>query len=310
MIGGHDLHRESNRERGQVLVVFAIALLVILGVVGLAVDGGSTFAQRRNQQGATDLAALAAANEYLINGNSSAATNTGRTIAADNAFTDGVGWDERRGDDRHIQRHPDHHRHRQPTSQQHRRGRGHADLDGEHPGRGPRGFPDTAYGASPFIFAASAFQDDGTPLYQTATDFGEGNGDVPNGPLDFAWTNYGTGNVSTSDVRDIIQGNTVIDKTIQFGEYIGQHNNGNHTALYSDVDTYLSGLDVPAPVVDTNGNFVGWSTFHVISASGGSSKHVTGYFVSSFTSSRLTVTACAANNCPRYLGTYVLKLSN
>ena len=172
------------------------------------------------------------------------------------------------------------------------------------------GFPDTAYGASPFIFAATAFADDGTPLYQTPTDFGDGNGDVPNGPLDFAWTNYGTGNVNTSQISDIIQGNLVIDKTIQFGEYIGQHNNGNHTALFSDVDTYLSGLDVPAAVVDTNGNFVGWATFHVVSASGGSSKHVNGYFVSSFTSSRLTVTACAANNCPRYLGTYVLKLSN
>lgn len=310
MMRGPNVHAEPRRERGQVLVVFAIALLVILGVVGLAVDGGSTFAQRRNQQGAADLAALAAANDYLINGNSSAATTTGRTIAADNAFADGVNGtsvgvtiDTSNGIQITV------------------------DIDSPHhnsivgvvgmpiwmvstQAEALAGFPDTAYGASPFIFAASAFQDDGTPIYQTATDFGDGNGDVPNGPVDFAWTNYGTGNVSTSDVRDIIQGNTVIDKTVQFGEYIGQHNNGNHTALFSDVNTYLSGLDVPAAVVDTNGNFVGWSTFHVVSASGGSSKHVTGYFVSSFTSSRLTVTACAANNCPRYLGTYVLKLSN
>jgi hypothetical protein len=48
----------------------------------------------------------------------------------------------------------------------------------------------------------------------------------------------------------------------------------------------------------------------VISASGGSSKHVRGYFLSSFESARLTVTSCAANNCPRYLGSYVLKLVN
>ncbi len=68
------------------------------------------------------------------------------------------------------------------------------------------GFPDTAYGASPFIFSAGAFGIDGTPAYQTPTDFGEGNGDVPTSPLDFAWTNYGTGNVNTSQVVSIISG--------------------------------------------------------------------------------------------------------
>src|SRR5262249_9117435 len=82
------------------------------------------------------------------------------------------------------------------------------------------GFPDTAYGAPPFIFAASAFAGDGTPTYQTPTDFGEGNGDVPNSSLDFAWTNYGTGNVNTSQVSGIIKGTTVINKTLAFGEYI------------------------------------------------------------------------------------------
>ena len=94
------------------------------------------------------------------------------------------------------------------------------------------GFPDTAYGASPFIFPASAFQVDGTPKFQTSIDFGETNGDVPTSLLDFAWTNYGTGNVSNPAVRDIIDGTTTINKTLAFGEYIGQHNNGNHTTLY------------------------------------------------------------------------------
>ena len=101
------------------------------------------------------------------------------------------------------------------------------------------GFPDTAYGASPFIFPASRLPVDGTALYQTPTDFGETNGDVPTSQLDFAWTNYGTGNLNTTDVDDIIKGDTTINKTLAFGEYIGQHNNGNHTALYGDVDTYL-----------------------------------------------------------------------
>ena len=67
---------------------------------------------------------------------------------------------------------------------------------------------------------------------------------------------------------------------------------------------------MPVAVVDNNGNFMGWATFHVTSASAGSSKHVRGYFMSSFTSARLRVSSCAANACPRYLGTYVLKLSD
>ena len=99
------------------------------------------------------------------------------------------------------------------------------------------GFPDTVHGGSPFIFSADAFQTDGTPLYQTEIDFGETNGDVPTSPIDFAWTNYGTGNLNTTEVSEIIQGTRTIDKTLQFGEYIGQHNNGNHSALYDDVDT-------------------------------------------------------------------------
>ncbi len=83
-----------------------------------------------------------------------------------------------------------------------------------------------------------------------------------------------------------------------YGQYIGQHNNGNHTALFQDVDTYLSGLDMPVAIVDGNGNFMGWATFHVNSASGGSNKHINGYFLSSFTSDRLTVGSCAEQRLP------------
>ena len=67
---------------------------------------------------------------------------------------------------------------------------------------------------------------------------------------------------------------------------------------------------MPAAIVDPYGNFVGWATFHVNSASGGSNKHINGYFMSSFESARLSITGCSANDCPRYLGSYVLKLTN
>lgn len=300
----------GRRDEGQVLVVFALSLLIIVALAGLAVDAGGTFAQRRDQQTAADLAALAAANDYLINGNPDWATDRARAVTAENGFTHGldgttvdVAIDTSNGVEVTV------------------------GIDAAHANTllgavgmptwavstsaaSLAGFPDSAEGAGPFIFSIGAFEDDGTPKYQSVTDFGETNGDVPTSELDFAWTNYGVGNVNTSEVADIISGGLEIDRTMEYGQYIGQENNGNHTALFQDVNTYLSGLDLPVAVVDNAGNFMGWAMFHVTSASGGSNKHVRGYFLSSFTSGRLRVTSCAANDCPRYLGAYVLKLSD
>ena len=55
---------ESNpvrRERGQFLVLFALASTAIILAVGLTIDGGYAFAQRRGSQNASDFAALAGA---------------------------------------------------------------------------------------------------------------------------------------------------------------------------------------------------------------------------------------------------------
>ena len=173
------------------------------------------------------------------------------------------------------------------------------------------GFPDTAYGVSPFIFSADAFGNDGTPHVPDPDGLRR---DQRRCRRRAAWTSPGPTTARATwtrpRCREIISGDLVIDKELTFGEYIGQHNSGNHTALFDDVNTYLAGLDVPAAVVDSNGNFAGWATFHVISADGGAAKPISGYFLTAFESARLSVTACAANNCPRYLGSYVLKLSN
>ncbi len=166
--------------------------------------------------------------------------------------------------------------------------------DGRRPGR----LPGLGRGRGPFIFSIGAFEDDGTPKYQTETDFGETNGDIPTSELDFAWTNYGVGNVNTNEVSDIITGGLDIERTMEYGQYIGQDNNGNHTQLFQDVDDYLRGLDLPVAVVDNDGNFMGWAMFHVTSASAGSDKHVRGYFLSSFITARLRVTSCASRRLP------------
>ena len=303
-------HPDRPREGGQILALFALSMMVIIMVCGLAVDAGGTFAQRRDQQTASDLAALAAANDYLINQDLTLATARALTVTAGNGYTNavagttvGVSITTTNGVEATVT------------------------IDAPHPNTflgavgmsswmvstsasSLAGFPDAANGVGPFIFSIGAFQDDGTPKYQTNTDFGETNGDIPTSQLDFAWTNYGTGNVNTSVVSDIISGSVSIDQELDYGQYIGQYNNGNHTALFNDVDTYLRGIDMPVAVVDNNGNFMGWATFHVTSASAGSDKHIRGYFMSSFTNARLRVSSCAANACPRYLGTYVLKLSD
>jgi hypothetical protein len=295
-------------ERGQVLAVFALSLVIMFSVAGLSIDAGGTFAQRRDQQTAADLAALAAANDYLINGNLAAAEASARAVTAGNGFTHGtsgtsvtVGIDTSNGIVASV------------------------DISAQHPNTflgvlgmpswtvsthaaAISGFPDTADNVAPFIFSIGAFEDDGTPKYQTDTDFGETNGDVPETELDIAWTNFGTGNVDTSEVADMISGDATLDETLDYGEYIGQQNSGFHNWLFTDVNTYLSGQDVPVAVVDYAGNFMGFAMFHVTSATAAGDKHIQGYFLSSFTTARLKITACAANDCPRYLGAYVLKL--
>jgi Flp pilus assembly protein TadG len=303
------------RQSGQIIVVFALALVAIIAMVGLVLDGGSAFAQRRDEQSAADLSALAAANDYLLNADVTLATARARTIAAANGYTHGVNGvtvtvtiTTTNGAEVQVDINAPHKNNFSSVL-------GMTTWPVSTTAEAQSGYPDSVNGGGPIIFSIDAFGSNGTPLAAYGDpahpyDFGEGNGDVPNGPGDIAWTNYGTGNVNTAGVSAIITGSTVVNVTLAFGEYIGQHNNGNHTALYGDVDQYLSGTNIPVPVVDHNGNFQGWATFHVVSASGGSSKNVTGYFVAPFVNERLTIKGCAQGSCPRYLGSPTLHLVN
>jgi hypothetical protein len=74
------------RERGQVLVLFAGALLVLLFVCALAFDVGMLFVERRDQQNAADAAALAGARYVLVD--PVAAEDAARRLARDNGFDD------------------------------------------------------------------------------------------------------------------------------------------------------------------------------------------------------------------------------
>jgi hypothetical protein len=119
----------------------------------------------------------------------------------------------------------------------------------------------------------------------------------------------------------------VVTETIGFGQYIGQHNEGNHMALYTDVNNDLAGKDLPVPVVgpcpagspNPDGCFKGWAMFNVTSADNGSSKTITGCFLGRFITQSLTVGECIpamqqAGTCglipSSAFGAYAVRLSN
>ncbi len=57
----HSLPQEN---KGQVLVIFAISLLVLLVFIGLAIDGSQLFLNYTRLKRAVDAAAVAAANDF------------------------------------------------------------------------------------------------------------------------------------------------------------------------------------------------------------------------------------------------------
>ncbi|MHB8440127.1 MAG: pilus assembly protein TadG-related protein [Acidimicrobiales bacterium] len=55
------------RDRGQLVPIFALSLVLIITLVGLVIDGGNAWSQRRQAQNAADLAALAGTRSIAIN---------------------------------------------------------------------------------------------------------------------------------------------------------------------------------------------------------------------------------------------------
>ena len=75
-----------SEERGQMLVMIALLTTVMLGLVGLAIDTGFHFAERRQLQNAADHAALAAAYELKSGGDMDDAAEAALAYAAANGY--------------------------------------------------------------------------------------------------------------------------------------------------------------------------------------------------------------------------------
>ncbi|MBT7071307.1 MAG: Tad domain-containing protein [Anaerolineae bacterium] len=73
----------NKTERGQAIVMIAIAIVGLIGFTALAIDGGNAFSDRRNAQNAADTAALSAALAKVRNNDWNA---IGQTLASSNGY--------------------------------------------------------------------------------------------------------------------------------------------------------------------------------------------------------------------------------
>jgi Flp pilus assembly protein TadG len=91
-------HQTHQARRGAIMVMVALMLVVLVGVVGLAVDGGRLYRERRNSQAAADEAAEAAAIELFENfaqfqgtDGDGKARAAALAIASENGYSNGGG---------------------------------------------------------------------------------------------------------------------------------------------------------------------------------------------------------------------------
>lgn len=330
----------SRHQEGQVLVLFALGLVAMIAMVGLVLDGGSTFAQRRDQQNGADLAAVAGANAYLnayytsgsVATAQSAAVTAAQAAATRNGYANGAGGTAvgvtvamlSGGASVTVDL-------RSPHANNFARVMGFESWDVSVTATAITGTIDTAVGAAPWIMHQDAFNG-AAPIYDADNpgSFGEPpgpNADYPLAATDISWTDFnGANNVNAAEVRWIIRGTNIVTATMQIDQYIGQHNSGMQTTIFGEIDTHLSGKTVPVPVVGpcpgnpTNqGCFKGWALFHVTGAAGGSTKQIYGYFLDSFVRQPLSVGECtsaqqAAGTCgqiaPSQFGAIVVRLTN
>ncbi len=329
-------HRHRG-QRGQIIVLFALALVAMVAMVGLILDGGSAFAQRRSEQNASDLAALAAANDLIVNQGSANWLATARSVAAQNGYTDGVGGVtvevtckncpgqtlDPAYDGVQVTVHIS-----APHPNSFASIVGMTSWDVGATATSKTGWPDTSIGPGPFIVSQDVF--DSTGKAKTCADedhvctLSHPVNDTPTVATDFTWTDFSydklcedTGNVNDNDLQNYMDGRANFSLTLTFGCYIAQHNDGVMNNIVDRLQA-LAPITFPIPVVDASGAFVGWASFHLTAADpGGRNGEITGWFE----------TTCVDNHCaafqnqqldvkspgfgtPTFNGTYVLKLVN
>jgi len=157
--------------------------------------------------------------------------------------------------------------------------------------------PNGAIGVMPLMFNEEAFP--GAVCDEEATGCtpeiyqlpGNGNEDVPQDATQFNWTVFCAGdsgtdcNASSDDVGAIMEGGGNAT-TVFVNDTIAPLNAGTHTTLLDSgnagEDTLSShiGETFPVPIVDDDGNMVGFGYFRLLGVEGSPDKVIRGYFVS------------------------------
>jgi Flp pilus assembly protein TadG len=315
---------ERRGERGQILILFTLAILVIVGMLGLVLDGGAAYAQRRAEQGVADLASMAGATAYLNTqgtdaAKSAAADAAARAIATANGYTDGV--DGARveivvagyglGATVRANVTDDH-----ANNFSSLLGMPTWDVSVTAAAETSER-PNGAIGAMPLLFNSEAFpgaicdETEGACVPEVYQMPGTGNEDVPQDATQFNWTIFCTasGNACNGDsdgVRDIIDGFGT-ETTIYLNDDIGPLNAGSHTTLFDALEAEAVGGVFPVPIVTDEGEMVGFAYFKLLSIEGGSEKVIRGYFVSPVNGTQLVVSP-TGGDAQLNTGVYVLGL--
>jgi Flp pilus assembly protein TadG len=331
-------------ERGQILVLFTLAIVVIIAMLGLVLDGGGSFAQRRNQQNVADFAALAGAAAFINTaGDSATASAAAETAARNNATTNGY-------------------------------------TSGAHPGEvvdvaiadagiavtvtvtvtkphtnnfaGLIGMPtwgvsatatalasrspNGAIGVMPLMFNAAAFPnaicnellEDCATKIETYQPPAPGNEDVPQDATQFNWTIFCEGggegdcNADSDGVGDLVNDNGT-STVVNMNSQVAPLNAGEHADLFTDLEAHV-GEAFPVPIVCTvynttpedsyypcpfDGAMVGFAYFHITSVEGSPEHVIKGYFTSPVNGDKLVVVQGGGTSTLN-AGTFVLRLTN
>ena len=277
--------QHHSRERGQMLVLFALALVAIIGMVGLVLDSGGAFAQRRSKQNAADVAALAAANDLIANQGDADWVATAANIATQNGYTHTVNGATVEitcvnCPDQALDTSVEGVQVTVTITSPHRNNFasifGMNTWDVSTTATSKTGWADTANAPGPFIVSVDAFNEGGDPIHCTdetdTCDLEHADDDTPQVWTEFTWTDFGfdlpgapcppdgepfeMGNVNDDDLQDYMDESADFEVTLEFGCYIAQHNLGSmtnivqrlHCLVYGDDDPPCDDSGTPEPV--------------------------------------------------------------
>jgi hypothetical protein len=292
-------------ERGQLLAIFALAMVGVIGMIGLIIDGGDTAFQRRDQQNVADAAAMAAGYAYVNEQDEIAA---GQSVAAANGYVNG-------SDNTTVTVLSLSDRITVNVTRPHRNFfsgvLGFASWDVTTTASVTAGPVVAAYGLMPLIFnqvAWEANRDAANPI-----TFGEppsGNADIPMATNEFNWTLFctanGTGcNGDSSTIGEWINADGV-STTVALSDEINPLNAGAHTTLYSDLFGAI-GESFPVAIVDDTGQLTGFALFHLTGTAGGNTKQISGWFDETLDAPQFKVLH-GFGSSPGFVGRYGVEL--